>query len=563
MQQYFKAWKEQDASIRDYEPYFKPVLSYMEGAWTFPDSDALEEPYEGERHQVWANTWSELEQKTLFTSYTGSKDGLENLAYLPRAVVNVSDDGMPQFAQWNYRILCHPLKRDYLLPDRLRVVDDLATRMSSGKTLEEFAKTKEARFTLNPTDSADLKDGRYDIRLLDQVMREVPGWDNYQGEIYDEAFGATAYKPESLQDEKLNVAYYSHVSKHVVVDAMGMGMRHRGDADEGLFMAMTTQPKVAGRSYSCDWQSNKAGCTDYEQRWTYAIPLEIFYMTPLAEWNPYNIEYHGKGHTETAKKVTADGRDGSEDKPYDGTHSARFFRTPIEFFDGDEVDTRGADTTGGAVWVLDGNGEKRQVRASGHRIIIPSVGGGVGELRQRYPIMPVHGEGDTVWKELDALKDIVLNPAAYSHMLDSGNMAFMTGPAMAEYYSHKHSIVLSGAQRDVLADSKRVTVTSSRDSGHAHVMEIEAVKGEQDSYKIKVVKCDGAAKCKDGHDEYLSSGGFTDEWTYVTDVAAWIEQKKKEEKEKKESSSSSGRRLSAPWATLSLVVLGAVAHRLV
>ena len=32
---------------------------------------------------------------------------------------------------------------------------------------------------------------------------------------------------------------------------------------------------------------------DYSSRWSYAIPLEIIYLTPLYNWNPYDIEYAG------------------------------------------------------------------------------------------------------------------------------------------------------------------------------------------------------------------------------------------------------------------------------
>ena len=35
-------------------------------------------------------------------------------------------------------------------------------------------------------------------------------------------------------------------------------------------------------------------CKEYPQKWTYAIPLEIIYMTPLYAWNPFNIEYKGE-----------------------------------------------------------------------------------------------------------------------------------------------------------------------------------------------------------------------------------------------------------------------------
>ena len=56
--------------------------------------------------------FQELEDKIRYTSYTGRKDRLENLAFLPRTLVGINDDGTPRFAQWNYRILCHPLKED-------------------------------------------------------------------------------------------------------------------------------------------------------------------------------------------------------------------------------------------------------------------------------------------------------------------------------------------------------------------------------------------------------------------------------------------------------------------
>ena len=52
-------------------------------------------------------------------------------------------------------------------------------------------------------------------------------------------------------------------------------------------------------------------------------------------------------------------------------------------------------------------GNVRKCGASGTRIFIPQISG-VGVLRQRYPIMPIHGEGSSVWKELEATKDLLL-----------------------------------------------------------------------------------------------------------------------------------------------------------
>ena len=59
--------------------------------------------------------------------------------------------------------------------------------------------------------------------------------------------------------------------------------------------------------------------------------------------------------------------------------------------------------------------------ASGVRIFLPNIPG-IGVLRTRYPIMPVHGEGGSVWKELNAIKEIVMNPAAHERMLWDGDV---------------------------------------------------------------------------------------------------------------------------------------------
>lgn len=53
--------------------------------------------------------------------------------------------------------------------------------------------------------------------------------------------------------------------------------------------------------------------------------------------------------------------------------------------------------------MLDGQGVVRNVVASGNRIIIPDIPG-VGKVRTRYPIMPLHSDGDATRKELEALK---------------------------------------------------------------------------------------------------------------------------------------------------------------
>ena len=56
---------------------------------------------------------------------------------------------------------------------------------------------------------------------------------------------------------------------------MGQSVRHRGYADENLFMAMTTQPKVAGMKLkTCKGKKGKPQCKTITQRYSYATPLD-------------------------------------------------------------------------------------------------------------------------------------------------------------------------------------------------------------------------------------------------------------------------------------------------
>jgi len=106
-------------------------------------------------------------------------------------------------------------------------------------------------------------------------------------------------------------------------------------------------------------------------------------------------------------------------------------------------------------------GNLRKCKASGTRIFFPLIPG-VGILRQRYPIMPVHGEGSSVWKELEATKDLLLksktNGYIFREPLHSGPLP--TEPPkrsiklQMQYArtktnppgSHKHEIVLTADQ---------------------------------------------------------------------------------------------------------------------
>lgn len=80
MREWFRAFKDQDRSVRDYTKYFKPVLCYMEGAWTLDEN--LEDPFPSDRHVLDATSWEDLREKvSLFDAF---------LAYITRLVPFIS-----------------------------------------------------------------------------------------------------------------------------------------------------------------------------------------------------------------------------------------------------------------------------------------------------------------------------------------------------------------------------------------------------------------------------------------------------------------------------------------
>ena len=420
--------------------------------------------------------------------------------------------------------MCHPLKND-LPTNRLHLVDDIATRMVTRDPLHKINETREARFRLNPVNSDTWSNGRYVGTLLDELMEEIPGNDNYLGYLNDEAFGIPALDPTTKK--KLNTAYYHHLNEYDTRDGMGMTIRHRGYADETVFMAMTSQKKVAGMTFNnClnDWE-HYPGCDQYNQSWSYAFPMEIVYLTPLTKWNPYNIEFYGWAAEERAKRVTANDRDGSYDKPYDGSNSKFFYRTPAEFYEEDEYSVRPADTTGSDVWVLSRDGAKHKVRASGHRTFIPAIPG-VGRVRQRYPIMPIHGECSTAWKELDALKDIVLNPTKYKNMFyengddeEDGKPYFLRiklQPARAQFGGHTHELELNQADHELLMSGGVVQKISTYASGHQHEISLILEKHVV-GHRLMAISCDRKPDCWDGHGKSFREG-FSNEGDFVTDI---------------------------------------------
>lgn len=509
MREWFKAWRDQDYSKRDYRKYFKPTLCYLEGSWT-TSGQKIEEPFTSDRHFVDAATWMELHEKSRFVSYTGTKSLLENLSFLPTKIIGLMNESVPVFSQWNYRILCHPLKKDVPLR-RLRVVDDLSSRMMSGYNIYRHMHSRAARFQLNVKDEKDFYERPVSQRgLLDELMEEIPGKDNYQAELYDEGLDT-----EVMNDNltKKDVSRYHRWYRVAGRDAMGTANIHRGYSDDFLFAAMNTQPKVAGvKIRKCKNKWKKDTCYDLEQKWSYAIPLELIYLTPLSKWNPYELKYHGD-HRKSRTIAQANGRFGDckqgANKELNGTTSRLYYVTPNEFYAGGHVGRTGADTSRGLTCVLDQKGVSRQVRASGTHVFLPYITD-VGVLRQRYPIFPVHGEGSSVWKELNALRDVVMNDLEHMKWSSSeiekakdSNDTELTMGASRSSKTTQHTHIVELTPQEVLQckGGQDIYKSSSLANNHQHDLRI---RWNKTNLQYFYVQCDKKWNCWDGHHKYFT-----------------------------------------------------------
>ncbi|WAQ96985.1 hypothetical protein MAR_029718 [Mya arenaria] len=256
--------------------------------------------------------------------------------------------------------------------------------------------------------------------------------------------------------------------KIVEKDAMGNKNVHRGFSDSNFFAAQTSNPRIAALSVdTCkDYRDHKThhnvhNCTHYSQRYTWAIPLEIIYLTPLYEWNPHNFRH----------------------------------------------------TT--SVGVLDPHGVVQKVAASGTHIILPNIEG-VGKVRTRYPIMPVHADGEQSRKELDALKEMVMNMAKYSSLFEvepttvsNANTQYNQQPHMLKVTPttqdppgyHGHDLMITQADIEDMKKGQTVRgILTTTDQQHQHSIDIHMDAHGQ----YVMAACDGLPRCWDGHDTHLT-----------------------------------------------------------
>ncbi|PVD28994.1 hypothetical protein C0Q70_11591 [Pomacea canaliculata] len=361
MKEYFRAFKNQDYTHRDYRPYFKAVMCYIEGAWTLGKD--FKESFPSDRHYFDTTSWEDLEEKIRYTAQSGTKSIKENFGYLPSIIYNVVN-GVPLTAQWNYRILCAPIDFDFPT-SYLKQEEDLMLRMSRNMTQEEVLYSRMARFRVVDRTEDEVTQ----FTVLDKIMQSIPGKNNYPAKMYDNSSGAEMENVEKPNYQTLNTGYYSRYYRTEQMGAMGTKVIHRGFSDENLWVAETTHPQIMPVSMTDCWRDPvtravlENTCTRFTHRFTYALPLEIVYMTPLLAWNPYDLQYTAVDNKVYTPNLR-DNRDGSltKEKAYNGTNISTFYRTPSQFFVGNGIgDFDPGDTGKTAIGVLDRHGNVRSM----------------------------------------------------------------------------------------------------------------------------------------------------------------------------------------------------------
>ena len=322
-------------------------------------------------------------------------------------------------------------------------------------------------------------------------MEEIPGKNNYGAWLPAQSFDADILNANpDKAGQPMNGANYHRSYKLSAKDAMGQDTSERGFSDR-LYVAMTDQDSITGPSYKA-----KDGNV-IRAKVSYAIPMEIIYLTPLAKWNPYDLAYEEGG------KVTGLG---SKSSPYSRMNRKTFFQTPSSFFTGTgETDAADTSRTAG-VYIKQKDGTVVKTQASGVRIKFPSIAGINGIIRQRYPIMPIYGEGNTFWKRLNAFEDSLQD---YQTHVDSSSYYYIIGHSHSNVVTdHTHSFRINVNQFKSLRDGKTTSlmVTTTKAIGHTHDLKIYV----NNNNELVVEMCDGkvahsdSSVCFDHHPAKLT-----------------------------------------------------------
>eukprot|EP00486_Rosalina_sp_Unknown_P006708 CAMPEP_0201569686 /NCGR_PEP_ID=MMETSP0190_2-20130828/11502_1 /ASSEMBLY_ACC=CAM_ASM_000263 /TAXON_ID=37353 /ORGANISM="Rosalina sp." /LENGTH=315 /DNA_ID=CAMNT_0047992301 /DNA_START=678 /DNA_END=1625 /DNA_ORIENTATION=+ len=285
------------------------------------------------------------------------------------------------------------------------------------------------------------------------------------------------------------------------MDAMGTTGHRRGYSDRYLFAAQNTQEKVSPIEFTYE-KENDDGSIDYiptSSRWSYAIPFEIIYLTPLTSWNPYGIQYFDKDEYDDSKTGGC-----TKANAYSGwTEKAAYF-TPSEFFQGLTQASAG-DTVTDNTCALGDDGEAYSVFASGHWINFPDIGGNVGIVRQRYPIFPIHSGGSNVFKEIKALQSMVLphdydDPNVYPDGFFGDDRDKIYGfEVNLQGGGHQHVVYIQGYKvrnrwydndgNALMNEDAVVEVEGDTRENHQHVIEVWRDLDDDNTWQYHIKRC--------------------------------------------------------------------------
>ncbi|RUS70405.1 hypothetical protein EGW08_021833 [Elysia chlorotica] len=207
--------------------------------------------------------------------------------------------------------------------------------------------------------------------------------------------------------------------------------------------------------------------------------------------------------------VKQGGRNGAKDTAhaFNGNSHDLMYRTPKEFYGNTTYMQRQAKG------VLDRQGNLRLVAGVGPKLLSYPIDG-LGNVRLRYPVFPVHAEGGTLGMEIEALKDSLMKMSSYAYLYEDQPMASgaSTGPLNVDVDFrvkdtntnppglHGHDFTLTAGEYQALRNGTELQVTTSYNLGHNHELAIYYSPGNQ-RYVIRT--CDGLARCWDNHSTLL------------------------------------------------------------
>lgn len=178
------------------------------------------------------------------------------------------------------------------------------------------------------------------------------------------------------------------------------------------------------------------------------------------------------------------------------------------------------------VCALGSDGEPHAVFASGHWIAFPKIGGGVGRVRQRYPIFPVHNAGSNTFKEIKALQAMALpkdydDPIAHPDGFFGNDRDLIYGFEVSlQGGGHQHVVFIQGWKvRNKWYDSDTstwlmssddvVTIEADERNNHQHVLELWRDQDNDGNWVYHIKRCRYGSKSD--ADKYVDDDWMNDE----------------------------------------------------